>query len=149
MTFIKVVVLLVAAVALTEAGVVDAGYGLAGYGLAGYGHGLGYGALGHGAGHGVAVAAAPAVAVDYYAYPKYTFDYGVADPLTGDVKNQVEHRDGDVVKGQYSLVEPDGSLRVVDYAADDINGFNAVVKKVGPSLHPVPVHGKVLLDHHH
>lgn len=28
--------------------------------------------------------------------------------------------------GQYSLVEPDGSIRTVDYTADSINGFNAV-----------------------
>lgn len=28
--------------------------------------------------------------------------------------------------GQYSLVEPDGSIRTVDYTADPINGFNAV-----------------------
>lgn len=63
------------------------------------------------------------------------------DPHTGDNKAQWESRDGDHVKGQYSLVEPDGSLRVVDYHADDLTGFNAVVKKVGPSLHPAPIHG--------
>lgn len=28
--------------------------------------------------------------------------------------------------GQYSLVEPDGSIRTVDYTADPVNGFNAV-----------------------
>lgn len=39
--------------------------------------------------------------------------------------------------GAYSLVEPDGSLRVVEYWADDKSGFNAVVKRVGPNLHPV------------
>lgn len=33
-------------------------------------------------------------------------------------------------------MEPDGSVRVVEYVADDKNGFNAVVKKIGPSLHP-------------
>lgn len=32
---------------------------------------------------------------------------------------------------QYSLVEPDGSRRTVDYTADPINGFNAVVTKSG------------------
>lgn len=36
------------------------------------------------------------------------------------------------------MVEPDGSIRVVEYAADDVNGFNAVVKKIGPSLHKAP-----------
>lgn len=35
--------------------------------------------------------------------PKYAFKYGVNDYHTGDVKSQHETRDGDVVKGQYSL----------------------------------------------
>lgn len=65
------------------------------------------------------------------AYPKYSFNYGIKDPHTGDIKSQAEERDGDVVKGQYSLVEPDGSVRTVDYTADDHNGFNAVVHKSG------------------
>ncbi|VEN55640.1 unnamed protein product, partial [Callosobruchus maculatus] len=73
--------------------------------------------------------------IDYYSPPKYAFKYGVHDPHTGDVKQQSEARDGDVVKGQYSLVEPDGSIRVVDYVADPVNGFNAVVSKSAPSVH--------------
>ncbi|KAL9692324.1 hypothetical protein quinque_012087 [Culex quinquefasciatus] len=36
---------------------------------------------------------------------------------------------------QYSLVEPDGSVRTVDYTADDHNGFNAVVQKSGPGTY--------------
>lgn len=40
-------------------------------------------------------------------------------------------------------MEPDGSVRVVEYVADDANGFNAVVKKVGPSVH-APVVPKIL-----
>ncbi|XP_055909277.1 larval cuticle protein A1A [Eupeodes corollae] len=71
-------------------------------------------------------------AVDYYAPPKYAFKYGVNDYHTGDVKSQHETRDGDTVKGQYSLVEPDGSIRTVDYTADKHNGFNAVVHKTAP-----------------
>lgn len=34
-------------------------------------------------------------------------------------------------------MEPDGSIRVVEYWADAKSGFNAVVKRVGPNLHPV------------
>ncbi|XP_017470119.1 PREDICTED: cuticle protein 19 isoform X2 [Rhagoletis zephyria] len=79
--------------------------------------------------------ARPGYALDYYNHPKYAFNYGVADHTTGDVKSQHETRDGDVVKGQYSLVEPDGSIRTVDYTADAINGFNAVVTKSGPTVH--------------
>ncbi|XP_050669128.1 cuticle protein 7-like [Leptidea sinapis] len=73
---------------------------------------------------------------EYYERPKYAFNYGVADQSTGDIKSQHESRDGDVVKGQYSLVEPDGSIRTVDYTADPVHGFNAVVSKSGPSIHP-------------
>lgn len=42
---------------------------------------------------------------------------------------QVESRSGDVVQGSYSLTEPDGTRRTVDYVADPVNGFNAVVRK--------------------
>ncbi|KAG5675712.1 hypothetical protein PVAND_005593 [Polypedilum vanderplanki] len=76
---------------------------------------------------------------DYYDHPHYSFNYGVTDHHTGDIKSQSEYRDGGVVKGQYSLVEPDGSIRTVDYTADDINGFNAVVTKTGPNVHAAKV----------
>lgn len=70
-----------------------------------------------------------------YHYPKYQFDYGVKDPKTGDHKSQWEKRDGDVVKGAYTVQEPDGTERIVEYEADDKNGFNAVVKIVGHGHH--------------
>lgn len=44
-------------------------------------------------------------------YAKYAFEYGVNDPTTGDIKHQKEERDGDIVRGQYSLVEPDGKKK--------------------------------------
>ncbi|XP_063238493.1 cuticle protein 19-like [Bacillus rossius redtenbacheri] len=94
--------------------------------------------LGHGYG-GLALAHA-APAIDYYAHPKYGFEYGVADPHTGDVKSQSEQRDGDAVEGQYSLVEPDGSTRLVQYRADDHSGFQAVVSRIGHAAHPAAVH---------
>lgn len=55
------------------------------------------------------------------------------DYHTGDIKSQQESRDGDLVKGQYSLVEPDGSIRTVEYTADKHSGFNAIVRKIGAS----------------
>ncbi|KAK4880005.1 hypothetical protein RN001_008151 [Aquatica leii] len=85
-------------------------------------------------------------AIDYYAPPKYSFNYGVTDLRTGDVKSQHESRVGGVVKGQYSLVEPDGSIRTVDYNADPINGFNAVVSKSAPLVHPEPVVNHVQVE---
>ena len=61
---------------------------------------------------------------------KYNFAYEVADAHSGDYKSQSEDRDGDYVKGQYSLVEPDGSKRIVDYSVDGY-GFVAVVHNEG------------------
>lgn len=82
------------------------------------------------------VAAAPVIAksVDLDdAYPQYAYRYNVADALTGDNKSHEEVREGDIVKGQYSLIEADGSRRIVNYYADPINGFNAVVTKDLPT----------------
>nr|XP_012154358.1 PREDICTED: larval cuticle protein A2B-like [Megachile rotundata] len=84
----------------------------------------------------VAAALPPAAVVrteNYDPNPQYSFSYSVADGLTGDNKAQEETRNGDVVQGSYSLIEPDGSRRVVSYAADPINGFNAIVQK-DPSI---------------
>lgn len=72
----------------------------------------------------------------FQSVPRYNFNYAVNDPLTGDNKAQTEVRDGGYVKGSYSLAEPDGTVRVVDYTADPVNGFNAVVNRVGPAAHP-------------
>ncbi|XP_001864341.2 uncharacterized protein LOC6047259 [Culex quinquefasciatus] len=64
-------------------------------------------------------------------YPKYQYEYGVKDYLTGDHKSQWETREGDVVRGEYTLLQPDGTHRVVRYTADDKNGFEAEIKNVG------------------
>ncbi|XP_017775362.1 PREDICTED: cuticle protein 21-like [Nicrophorus vespilloides] len=66
-------------------------------------------------------------------HPEYSYQYGVQDAVTGmsnrvsaiRFKNQHEERDGDVVKGYYTLVQPDGVTRTVHYTADAQNGFNA------------------------
>ncbi|CAH0700088.1 unnamed protein product [Spodoptera exigua] len=78
--------------------------------------------------------------VEYYSHPKYEFAYEVKDPHTGDHKSQHEARDGDVVKGVYSLHEPDGTVRIVEYHADKKTGFNANVKFIGHAKHIVPEH---------
>uniref|UniRef100_A0A1I8PK13 Cuticle protein 8 n=1 Tax=Stomoxys calcitrans TaxID=35570 RepID=A0A1I8PK13_STOCA len=102
--------------------------------------------------HAAILDAAPIAAhVEQPAYPKYAFHYGVKDHQTGDIKSQAEERDGDVVRGQYSLVEPDGSVRTVNYHADDIHGFNAVVHKSDPAGHSgdaAPLYNHALLDHY-
>ncbi|CAG7827640.1 unnamed protein product [Allacma fusca] len=87
---------------------------------------------------GLAVApVAKAIAVSpepYDPHPQYQYGYSVADGLTGDSKTATETRDGDVVQGQYSLVEPDGAVRTVTYTADPVNGFNAVVDRSAPAV---------------
>ncbi|CAH1368538.1 unnamed protein product, partial [Tenebrio molitor] len=69
-------------------------------------------------------------------HPKYEFKYGVEDHHTGDIKSHSESRDGDVVKGQYSLHEPDGTVLTVKYTADKHSGFNAEVHREGHASHP-------------
>nr|CAH7735894.1 unnamed protein product [Callosobruchus chinensis] len=70
---------------------------------------------------------------EHYAPAQYDFGYSVHDPHTGDIKEQHENREGDVVKGSYSFVEADGTKRIVEYTADKHNGFNAIVHREGTS----------------
>ncbi|KAL9699997.1 hypothetical protein quinque_003438 [Culex quinquefasciatus] len=72
----------------------------------------------------------------HHSHPKYKFEYGVKDHKTGDHKSQWESRDGDVVKGAYTLHEADGTERIVEYSSDKHNGFQAHVKRVGHAHHP-------------
>ncbi|KAJ8936040.1 hypothetical protein NQ318_015446 [Aromia moschata] len=75
-------------------------------------------------------------------HPKYQFNYVVHDPHTGDEKQHQEERDGDEVKGSYSLKEADGTTRVVEYKADKHNGFRAVVHKIGEPRQQIEIgHG--------
>ncbi|XP_055641879.1 larval cuticle protein A2B-like [Toxorhynchites rutilus septentrionalis] len=101
--------------------------------------------------------------VEYTDTPaEYQFQYSVHDEHTGDIKSQQEERHGDDVKGQYTLIDADGHRRVVDYTADEHNGFNAVVRRepleghqvvktvapVAKVLAPIPV-AKVLAPQVH
>lgn len=67
----------------------------------------------------------------------YDFGYTVSDALTGDHKSRHESRRGDLVTGSYSLIDADGTRRVVDYNAG-VHGFNAVVRKE-PIAIPAPI----------
>lgn len=75
----------------------------------------------------------------FQAPPRYEFKYGVSDPKTGDKKEQYETRDGDAVKGEYSLYEPDGTRRIVRYRADKATGFNAEVIREGSPSRPAAI----------
>ncbi|NP_001166683.1 cuticular protein RR-2 motif 77 precursor [Bombyx mori] len=97
------------------------------------------------------VAAAAAVAVpivpvaklayaEHEAPAHYDFEYSVHDDHSGDIKQQKESRAGDVVQGFYSLVQPDGVHRIVEYTADNEHGFNANVRYEG---HPIAQPAKI------
>lgn len=71
----------------------------------------------------------------------YDFAYAVNDPDTGDIKSHQESNDGNIVRGQYELIDEDGFKRTVNYTADDRNGFSAVVQRVPIDIRfavPVP-----------
>ncbi|XP_054743810.1 cuticle protein 8 [Anastrepha obliqua] len=89
-------------------------------------------------GHGVPVP----IELEEHSPPQYEFHYSVHDSHTGDVKDQFEHRHGDYVTGRYSLIEPDGQRRVVEYNSDPLLGFTAQVHREVPVIRqlPIPVH---------
>ncbi|KAH8238802.1 hypothetical protein KR038_000818, partial [Drosophila bunnanda] len=76
---------------------------------------------------------------EVFAPASYSFNYAVNDESTGDIKEHSETRDGYVVRGFYSLIDPDGYKRTVTYTADDVHGFNAVVNRVPYALKTVVV----------
>ncbi|XP_034833415.1 cuticle protein-like [Maniola hyperantus] len=92
----------------------------------------------------VATSAVPLVPIAKVAYAEpeapahYEFQYSVHDEQTGDIKQQQEARAGDEVHGSYSLVQPDGVHRIVEYTSDKEHGFNANVHYEG---HPVAAPG--------
>lgn len=59
----------------------------------------------------------------------YNFAYTVSDMSTGDHKSHQETRRGDHVQGQYKLMDSDGYQRIVNYRANDRDGFDAEVRR--------------------
>jgi hypothetical protein len=85
-----------------------------------------------------------AVESEYDPNPQYRYSYSVNAPETGDSKSHEESRNGDSVQGSYSVVESDGSIRRVDYTADAVTGFNAVVQREVGAVAPPPAPVKPL-----
>ncbi|ENN75703.1 larval cuticle protein A3A [Dendroctonus ponderosae] len=79
--------------------------------------------------------------------PGYHFEYGVHDPHSKDHKSQEEHRDHDDVKGSYTIHDPDGTKRIVEYNSGKKDGFQAVVKREGHAQHPA-IYGDKHADGH-
>ncbi|CAH0402386.1 unnamed protein product [Chilo suppressalis] len=89
---------------------------------------------------GIIVTDPPPLAIQY----KYSYD--IQDPTTGDTKSQHEVRQGNIVTGQYSVVEPDGTKRIVDYNVHPRKGFTAVVhtEPAVTQRTPAPVNNYVI-----
>lgn len=60
---------------------------------------------------------------------EYDYNYSVHDDSTKDIKQHHEKALNGAIVGQYSLMDADGYRRIVDYTADDKNGFKAVVRR--------------------
>lgn len=60
--------------------------------------------------------------------PSYQFGFDVNDDQYTNYQNRKEQRDGDVIKGSYSVVDSDGFVRTVTYTADPKEGFKAEVR---------------------
>ncbi|CAB3382582.1 Hypothetical predicted protein [Cloeon dipterum] len=67
----------------------------------------------------------------YVSEPHYAFEYAVHDDHTKDIHSHKESRKGDKTEGEYSLVEPDGTIRTVKYHVDGKSGFVAEVIRSG------------------
>ncbi|KOB77305.1 putative cuticle protein [Operophtera brumata] len=59
--------------------------------------------------------------------PSYQFGFDVNDDQYTNYQNRKEQRDGDVIKGSYSVVDSDGFIRTVTYTADPKEGFKAEI----------------------
>lgn len=58
----------------------------------------------------------------------YFFKYNVEQPQHNVVTQHWEERKGDLVRGDYSLLQPDNKIRLVEYVVDGEKGFRAAVK---------------------
>ena len=55
--------------------------------------------------------------------PVYTYNYQVSNDEEQTYITHTESRDGDQVNGEYSYVDPLGSLIIVRYTANDVDGY--------------------------
>ncbi|XP_064082615.1 larval cuticle protein A2B-like [Macrobrachium nipponense] len=74
--------------------------------------------------------------VVHHAPTPYDYGYGVSDAYTGNDFGHSESSDGNVVKGSYHVLLPDGRKQVVTYTADHYNGFQAQVAYEGTAHYP-------------
>jgi len=85
-----------------------------------------------------AVAAPVAAYVDpyYNDLAEYSFEYGVADNISGSQFGDQESRSGGLTQGQYQVGLPDGRVQTVTYTVDGPSGYVATVEYSGEAVYP-------------
>ncbi|XP_065345642.1 cuticle protein 7-like [Cloeon dipterum] len=68
----------------------------------------------------------------------FDFNYAVKDDYYGTDFAHNAVSDGDVVRGEYRVLLPDGRTQIVRYTADWKNGYNAEVTYEGTASYPQP-----------
>lgn len=66
----------------------------------------------------------------------FDFAYGVVDAYSGNDYSHNSNSDGNVVKGEYRVVLPDGRTQIVSYTADHDTGYVAEVSYEGEAQYP-------------
>lgn len=56
------------------------------------------------------------------------------DDLYTNYQNRKESREGDQIKGSYSVVDSDGFIRTVTYTADPVGGFKVIINYTSKKL---------------
>jgi len=83
-----------------------------------------------------AVATAAYVDPYYNDLAEYSFEYGVADSISGSQFGDQESRSGGLTQGQYQVALPDGRLQTVTYTVDGPSGYVATVEYSGEAVYP-------------
>jgi hypothetical protein len=71
----------------------------------------------------------------------FDFNYAVKDDEYRVDQSHNAASDGDIVRGEYRVLLPDGRTQVVSYTADWKNGYNAVVTYEGTATEEPPKKG--------
>ncbi|XP_022903284.1 cuticle protein 7-like [Onthophagus taurus] len=72
----------------------------------------------------------------------YSFKYAIDQGNIGLRTHHFEERNGDLVRGSYSLLEHDGRIRIVEYEVAGPKGFRAVINYRRPPGPPIMGHLK-------
>lgn len=65
---------------------------------------------------------------------EYHYRYAIDESKSkGPIMDRWEHRIGEYVKGAYSVMQPDGRVRTVDYEVDGEKGYRAIIRMSEPS----------------